>query len=78
MNTEQELVKMYWKTYFYGFDGFVLEKEIYDLDPNEDHRIYHLKQFKRDDDVMQLVDRTFRMVTAFIVNKQHIAFYEEI
>jgi len=69
---------MRWKTYFYGCDGFVLEKEMYGLDPNEEHLTYSLRQYKRDGNILQAVDRRFCMVTAFVINKQHIAYYEEI
>ncbi len=69
---------MYWKVFFYGYDGFVLEKKIYGLEPNIEHRTYRLKSYKRDGEILHSVERLFRMVTAFIVDKQHIAYYEEI
>lgn len=70
---------MNWKTYFYGADGFVLEKEIYGLDVNGEHKTYTLRTWSRMGSThLQAVDRQFVLVTAFFINKQHIAYYEEI
>lgn len=69
---------MEYKTFFYGCDGFVMEKYIYDLQPNGLHQTYKLRQWRRDGDVLQAVDRTFRLIRAFDIHNEHIAYYEEI
>ena len=72
-------VSVYWKTYFYGKDGFILEKDIYDLEPDGDHQTYRLRSWCRvGDGHLQALDRHFRMVVAFLINRQNIAYYEEI
>lgn len=70
--------RMEYKTFFYGCDGFVLEKYIFDLQPNGLHQTYKLRQWRSDGDFLQAVDRTFRLIRAFDIHNEHIAYYEEI
>lgn len=73
---------MTWKCFFYARDGFVLEKEVYDLEPEVKDKVFTFKTFSRTKDntldILKIINREFVCVAAFTVHGQKTAYYEEI
>jgi len=73
---------MYTSCFFYGNDGFVLEKMVWNLEPNGKDKTFDFNTFIRfieaTMEMLKVADRKFLCVAAFTVQGHKIAYYEEI